>query len=68
MISKILAALGTIKEIISLFKSAWALYKKAQTENWIKDGKAITKKITDAETPKERRAIVKKLNKLLGKM
>lgn len=68
MISKILAAIGTIKEIIDLIKGAFALYKKAKREGWVTEGQEIVRKVNTSKTREERKALAKSIAKHISSL
>jgi len=61
MITKILSVFTVIKEVISLFKGAYKMWRTAKREGWIKDGKELAYRIQNAKDDEARRLLVRKL-------
>lgn len=62
-----LESIGTIfsliSQIIKDLKMAFGLIKQAKDEGWYEEGKELAKKIRDAQTDEERRALLNALSK-----
>lgn len=51
----------TFKEVVSLLKQAYDMYKQAKLEGWLQEGKIIATEIKNLQSDTERRELVKKL-------
>jgi len=63
MLSGILSAIIALKELATLIRDLIGLYRKAQKEKWLKDGRELVKNIKAVETDKGRRKLAKELVK-----
>ena len=66
MISQILAAIATIREIISTVKSIISFVEAVREERWFKDWTDLKQDLANAKTAEERKAIARRIRDSLA--
>jgi len=61
MLSGIISAIIALKELATLVKDLFGLYRKARKEKWLKDGRELVKNINAIKTDTDRRKLAKRL-------
>lgn len=60
--SKLVAALSALLEMLLLVKELLKLHSQAKREGWLEEGRTLAKSITEAKTDEDRRELVRRLS------